>query len=52
MRLTDYSAKEALWNWDAGKPKVCPVCGKEYQPRSRTQVYCSKECKERKHEQS
>ena len=50
MRLTDFKAKEAMWNWDAGKPKKCQFCGKEYQPKSRTQKFCSKECREASHE--
>lgn len=25
-------------------PRVCPVCGKQFVPRSTRQVYCSKHC--------
>jgi len=27
-----------------GKKKKCPVCGREYKPRVKTQRYCSREC--------
>ena len=26
------------------EPKVCPICGKEFQPKDSTQKYCSQEC--------
>lgn len=28
------------------KPRTCRACGREFQPRSGTQVFCSEECRE------
>ena len=28
-----------------GAPRICELCGKEYQPKSHTQKYCSTKCK-------
>lgn len=52
MHLTEYkegpySARESLWDWGAGQngEGTCPVCGKRFERRSRSHVYCSRACR-------
>lgn len=30
---------------DINELRVCPICGKEFKPATKNQVYCSKQCK-------
>lgn len=43
---TGYCPRAAyLWNPDE-RERVCVVCGKSFKTHSRTQKYCSQECKQ------
>ena len=42
-------SQEHVRKWPAKRPgetmRTCPTCGTEYEPRSRNQKYCCKECR-------
>lgn len=56
MHLTErkegpYSPRESLWDWGASRngEAACPVCGREFEQRSRNQLYCSAECRKQQY---
>jgi hypothetical protein len=38
------------WDFPSNRPKeprVCKVCGKKFDPQSRSQLYCGAECRQK-----